>query len=134
MTTRELIIKHEGKKLYPYRDSVGKLTIGVGHNLDDNGLSNAAVEFILDEDIQIAVNELIDIFEDFDTLPDGVKSVLVDMMFNLGYNRFKGFKKMIAAIRNHDYELAAKEAADSKWCSQVGTRCTENCAILAKGE
>lgn len=134
MTTKELITKHEGKRLYAYKDSVGKLTIGVGHNLDDNGLSNAAVEFILDEDIKNAVSELVDIFEDFDTLPNGVQSVLIDMMFNMGYHRFIGFKKMISAIREHNYERAAKEAADSKWCSQVGIRCTENCAILAKGE
>jgi len=130
MTTRELIIKHEDKKLYPYKDTVGKLTIGVGHNLDDNGISNATAEFILAEDINTAEDELVDVFPKFDTYPDEVKMVMTDMMFNMGYHRFVGFKKMIKAVKAGDYKLASVEARDSKWCKQVGSRCKENCSIL----
>lgn len=130
MKAIDLIIKHEGKKLYPYRDSVGKLTIGVGHNLDDNGLSNRVVEMILKEDINSAIEELDDIFDNWDELPEIVQAVMIDMMFNLGYNRFIKFKKMIAAIKNHDYKKAAEEAKDSKWCKQVKSRCEENYALL----
>jgi len=130
MTAKELITKHEGKKLYAYRDIVGKLTIGVGHNLDDSGLSNAAVEFILNEDIANAVGELKDVFEEWDGIPEQVQAVMIDMMFNLGYSRFNKFKNMIAAVRAGDYKLAAKEAKDSKWCKQVGIRCEENYNIM----
>jgi len=130
MTTRELIIKHESKKLYPYRDSVGKLTIGVGHNLDDNGISNSVAEFMLAEDIKTAEDELIDVFPEFDTYPEKVRMVMTDMMFNMGYHRFIGFKKMIKAVNNRDYKLAAAEAKDSKWCKQVGSRCDDNINIL----
>jgi len=126
----ELITKHEGIRLHPYRDSVGKLTIGVGHNLDDNGISLATAQFMLEEDIANAVSELKDIFEGWDELPDTVQAVLTDMMFNLGYNRFIKFKRMIAAIRIQDFKQAAKEAKDSKWCAQVGSRCLENISIL----
>lgn len=129
MNAKDLIIKHEGIVLYPYRDSVGKLTIGVGHNLDDLGISRRAAEFILDEDIANAEEMLEEVF-DIENLPPDVKAVMLDMMFNLGYNRFIGFKKMIAAVKAGDYKLAAKEAKDSKWCKQVGSRCEESYKIL----
>lgn len=129
MNAKDLIIKHEGMVLYPYRDSVGKLTIGVGHNLDDLGISRRAAEFILDEDIANAEEMLEEVF-DVESLPSSVKAVMLDMMFNLGYNRFIGFKKMIAAVKAGDYKLAAKEAKNSKWCKQVGSRCEENYKIL----
>ena len=35
------LIDHEDIKLKPYRCSAGKLTIGVGRNLDDNGITRA---------------------------------------------------------------------------------------------
>jgi len=129
-TTKELIKKHEGIRLRPYKDSVGILTVGVGHNLEANGISVAVAELMLEEDIAIAVNELKDIFEEWEEIQESVKSVLIDMMFNLGYTRFSKFKRMIGAIRIQDYKLAAKEATDSKWCEQVGARCTENYNIL----
>jgi len=33
------IIEHEGLKLKPYHCPAGKLTIGVGRNLEDKGIS-----------------------------------------------------------------------------------------------
>ena len=130
MEAQELITKHEGIRLHMYKDSVGVNTIGIGHNLDDNGISLATAQFILEEDIANAVSELKDIFEEWDDIPTTVQAVLTDMMFNLGYNRFTKFKRMIAAIRIQDFKQAAKEAKNSKWCEQVGKRCLENISIL----
>ena len=131
MTTKELIRKHEGLELMPYKDSKGKLTIGVGHNLDANGVSLHVAEIMLQEDINIAIVGLEHIFKDlWYTLPKPVQSVMIDMMFNLGYPRFSGFKKMIAAIKIGDWEEAAKEAEDSRWCKQLPTRCKDDANML----
>ena len=130
MTTKDLIKKHEGTKLYLYKDSLGITTIGTGHNIQDNGLSRTACDFILDEDIANAVSELKDVFEHWDEIPDVVQSVMTDMMFNLGSNRFSTFKHMINAVKDGNYKLAAKEAKDSKWCDQVGSRCEDNYNLL----
>ncbi|MEA2058987.1 MAG: hypothetical protein U9P10_00310 [Thermodesulfobacteriota bacterium] len=46
----------------------------------------------------------------------------VDMRFNLGPNRFRYFKKMIAAVKNQDFVQAAAEMKDSRWYNQVGQR------------
>jgi len=130
MTIEDYISENEAVRLRPYIDTVGKLTIGVGRNLDDNGLSLDEVEYLLKNDIKRCKVELEDIFEDFVDFPENVKLVLIDMVFNLGVTRFLGFKKMIGALKIPDYKLAAKEAKDSKWCRQVGVRCEKNTKLL----
>ena len=52
------LIEEEGMKLKPYRCPAGKLTIGVGRNLEDKGLSNEEALFLLQNDIIEAVKEL----------------------------------------------------------------------------
>ena len=130
MTIKELVKKHEGTELFLYKDAVGITTIGTGHNIQQRGLSRKACDFILDEDILYATEELEDIFTHWDAFPDVVQMVLIDMMFNLGYNRFITFKNMIRAVKVGNYKLAAKEAKDSKWCKQVGSRCEDNYNLL----
>ena len=58
----EQLKKHEGLVLKPYKCPVGKLTIGYGHNLEDNGLSQSVCEYILIEDIEEAKRNLYAIF------------------------------------------------------------------------
>ena len=123
MNIKELLIKHEGLRLKPYKDSVGKLTIGVGRNLDDVGISKIEAMYMLQHDIQRSENELREIFLKYDELPENVKIALIDMIFNLGKPRFLKFKKMIQAIKDKDFKKAAEEAKNSKWCKQVKSRC-----------
>ena len=122
---KELLIKHEGLRLKPYKDTVGKLTIGVGRNLDDNGINKNEAMYMLENDINRCINELKEIFPDFDDLPENIKIALIDMIFNLGKPRFLEFKKMIEAIKKRDFKRAAVEAQDSRWCKQVRRRCED---------
>jgi len=123
----DFIISNEDMRLKPYTDTVGKLTIGVGRNLDDNGISEMEALLMLKNDIDNATKDLESIFgsEFFNELPEDVIIALTDMMFNLGKTRFLGFKNMIQAIKNKDFERASREAVDSKWCKQVGLRCAK---------
>ena len=130
MTTEEYIKKHESMVLKPYTDSVGKLTIGVGRNLDDNGISEDEALYMLSHDIKTVTDDLHSIFEDFSYLPYDVQLALTDMIFNLGKPRFLGFKKMIQAIKDKDFKEAARQAKDSKWCKQVGSRCEDNYNLM----
>jgi lysozyme len=52
------------------------------------------------------------------------------MIFNIGYTRVLGFKKMLAAIKRDDYQTAAKEMLDSNWARQVGNRATKLAALM----
>ena len=48
---RSQLERHEGLRLKPYRDTVGKLTVGYGRNLEDVGISRDEADFMLDNDI-----------------------------------------------------------------------------------
>lgn len=113
---------HEGVRPKPYRDSVGKLTIGVGRNLDDNGLRPDEIELMLDNDIRDAEGDARAIFPAFDSLSDNRRAALVDFCFNLGRARALGFVNMREAIAAGDFERAAESMLDSRWSKQVGVR------------
>ncbi|CCK78994.1 glycoside hydrolase family protein [Desulfobacula toluolica] len=116
------LIKHEGLRLKPYHCPAGKLTIGVGRNLEDKGITEKEAALLLENDIEECLEDLKTIFQEFDLLPEPVQRVLVDMRFNLGPNRFRRFKKMIAAVEHQNFNQAAMEMKDSRWYSQVGKR------------
>lgn len=112
----------EGVRAKPYRDSVGKLTIGVGRNLDDVGLRPDEIALCLENDIAAAEADARVLFEGFDRLSANRRAVLVNMAFNLGRDRLAGFKKFRAAVDARHYALAAEEMLDSRWAQQVGIR------------
>jgi len=123
-TIEELIRKHEGYSEKLYSCSAGKLTIGIGHNIEDLGLHPDVIEHQFVIDVEAAIKDTRRLFPSFDDLPDNKQAVLVDMMFNLGFSRLAKFKKMIKAIENKDWSKAADEMKDSKWAVQVGRRAT----------
>ena len=61
------------------------------------------------------------------------KVVLVDMCYNLGINRFLGFKKMLAAVKEGNYDTAADEMLNSKWATQVKGRAVELAQLMREG-
>jgi len=117
------LIEHEGLKLKPYYCPAGKLTIGVGRNLEDKGISQKEAAFLLKNDIDECISDLEDLFkEKFDSFPEQVKIVLIDMRFNLGATGFRSFRKMIKAVNESNFDKASKEMKNSNWYSQVGKR------------
>ena len=125
---KSLLKPNEGQNIingrhYMYPCTAGKLTVGWGHNIEDNGISNAIAEAILDEDIDESLADLNKLFPNFFLLPQTVQLVLADMRFNLGHNRFRTFKNMIAAVECQDWPQMVFEMEDSKWCGDVKSRC-----------
>lgn len=118
------IKEHEGLVLKPYKCTANKLTIGYGHNLEDNGLSKTACEFILSEDIDEAKKNLYAVFtrKFYESLNDNQKIALIDMMFNLGLSRFLTFKKFIQAVKNKDFIKASAEIINSRAYQQNKSR------------
>lgn len=123
----------EGIREKPYRDTVGKLTIGIGRNLDDVGLSKSEIYFLLDNDIAEAENVVRSMIDRFDDLTEERKAVLINMAFNLGATRFAGFKNTLQAVRDERWADAAQGMLDSKWAQQVGVRAVR-LATAMKGE
>jgi lysozyme len=123
----------EGERLDMYKDSVGIWTIGVGHNIEEKGVSQAVSRMMLREDIN-------EVLEDVRSLPyyndlDPVRQLVVaDMVFNLGLSRFLNFKNFNKALAIPDYVLAAHEMQDSKWYVQVGRRAEKLKAAMITGD
>ena len=128
MNFREILkddlILHEGYRSKPYVDTVGKITIGVGFNLDDNGLPSKIIEELLDMTMKEAIENAQSFIRNFDDLSDNRKAVLANMAFNLGLNRFRGFKRLRTAVETSQFDLAAMEMLNSHWAKQVGQRAT----------
>ena len=130
---RELLIKHEGLRLKPYRDTVGKLTLGVGRNIEDIGITHDEAMMLLTNDIVRVTSEVEKTFGWFKSLDVVRQDAIHDMNFNVGLTRLQGFKKMLEALRVQNYSVAAKEALDSKWATQVGPRAKDIAIMLEKG-
>ena len=127
------IIRHEGMRLKPYKCTSGKLTIGVGRNIEDNGITEAEALILLMNDIERCKWEVETAFSWFTKLDTARYDVLVNMCFNMGISRLWSFKKMLAALKKGDYKTAAIEGLDSRWARQVGNRAIELMNII-KGD
>ncbi len=131
---RRMLIRHEGLRLKPYRDTVGKLTIGVGRNLDDVGISPREAMFFLANDILKVRREVKRAFPWFSRVYPARRNVVLIMVFNLGLPRFRQFRKAIAAIKDRRWDDAAREMLDSRWAKQVKGRAKELARIMRKGK
>lgn len=131
---REQLLRHEGMRLKPYRCTAGKLTIGIGRNLDDCGISQTEAYMLLENDIQDCEKQLLDaIPEIYNALNDVRKSVLLNMCFNLGIKGLLGFANTLAFIKAGDWERAANNMLVSRWAKQVGMRAIELSELMRKG-
>lgn len=113
---------HEGLELKPYKCTTGKLTIGYGRNLTDNGISTFEADAFLEVDARTALEDAKAVVPCYEYLNKARQAVLIDMAYNLGRTKLKGFKKMIQAIEDCDYDEASFQMIDSVWGTQVGER------------
>lgn len=133
LAVKNWIKKCEDCELHPYFDSEGVLTIGWGRNLRDNGISQEEADYLFDNDFRIC-ERLLAACPWYVDQPKGVQAALINMCFNLGLPRLKGFKRMIAALLAKNYTLAAQEALNSKWATQVGQRAKDVAVMLREGK
>lgn len=128
-----MLIRHEGLKLKPYRCTAGKLTIGVGRNIEDNGITEVEARMMLRNDIEVSRSPLLKL-KWFTELNPARQDVVINMVFNLGLSRFLKFKKTIAFLQDKQWENASIEMLNSSWAKQVGNRAQELAAIIVTGK
>jgi lysozyme len=131
---RETIIRHEGTRLDMYQDTLGIWTVGVGHNIQEKGISQAVMELMLEEDLAEAVSELQRSVSFFSKMPEQVQEALVNLAFNMGIPRLMQFKKTLAYLRDGNFEAAADELLDSRYAEQVGRRADEVADMIRTAE
>lgn len=137
MTDRDRLVaqlrRHEGERLKPYRDPLGYLTIGVGRNLDVNGIRPDESALMLANDIDAAERGVSQMLSWFPALDPVRQAVLVNMAFNLGVNGLLEFHRMLAAVEHQQYGQASDEMVDSIWAKQVKGRAIELAAQMRTG-
>lgn len=147
---REDLERHEGKRNWMYRDTLGNKTIGIGFNMERKGgkalmkrllkLSNKEVQEVLDgkreltdsqintlfnEDLRSARADARSLFPSYDDQPRDIQDVLTNMSFNMGKTTFSKFKNFKKAIEARDYNQANIQMTNSLWFKQVKTRGVE---------
>lgn len=122
MTLIDQIKRDEGLRLSPYKDSVGKLTIGYGRCLDTRGITKDEAEYMLANDLHSVQIELTARLPWITDLNEARQAVLFSMAFNMGIPGLLGFSITLSLIKSGQYVEAAKAMLDSKWAKQVGTR------------
>ena len=128
------IRRHEGERLKPYLCTAQKLTIGVGRNLDDRGISKQESKYLLMNDIKAVEDALVVKLPWFDTLDDVRKRVLIDMGFNLGIGGLLGFKDTLRYVSEGKYSQASRSMLMSLWADQVGQRAETLSRMMETGE
>ncbi len=125
------LIKHEGLKHFPYVDTMGNITIGIGYNLSDRGISESWINQQYQDDVSYYYNELYK-FKWYRELDPSRQIVLIDMAF-MGLNHLMSFTKMFVALEKKDYKTAAQEMLDSLWAKQVKGRAQELARAMETG-
>tara|TARA_R100000353_G_scaffold169929_1_gene133308 strand:- start:4369 stop:4800 length:432 start_codon:yes stop_codon:yes gene_type:complete len=128
------LITHEGLELKPYQCTADKLTIGVGRNIEDRGITEDEARYLLKNDIKIVEDELLSKKPMVAELDAVRQRVLVDMGFNLGIPTLLKFQNMWLAIEQEDFIQASVEMMDSRWARQVGQRAHRLSEAMRIGE
>lgn len=139
----------EGLRLFPYKCSANKWSIGFGRNFEDNpftlneliflglkertfddilarlkqkGITKSDAYYLLENDIDKVESQLKKALPWFVSAPDNVQLVLANMCFNLGLSRLLRFKNTLSLLKEGKYEEASVEMLNSKWKTDVGDR------------
>ncbi len=134
------IIRHEGIRLKPYRDTLGNWTIGVGHEITPeqatgeygNGLTEDQAMEMLEDDInkaQVEVNAL----QWTSSLCQIRQEVLIEMVFQLGMAGVMKFTDFLFRVRSGDWDGAAHAMLDSLWHRETPERCEELAHLMLTG-
>ena len=107
------LVRHEGYRQHPYTDSVGVLTIGIGRNLTDKGLSDDEIMHLFNNDIADAIDDARHLCLKYDELSQARRLVLISMVFNLGRSKLAKFDKFLGALHREEWNEAANEILDS---------------------
>ena len=139
---------HEGFKLMPYKDSLGKLTIGIGRCIDTHPFTEKELSFVGDwkhgitvsaayqlckNDINECQSKLNKLGAWFHNLDDERKYALLDMCFQLGFDGLCKFKNMLKHIQSKDWQGAYYECLNSKYGKQTPTRAKRIALLLKTG-
>ncbi len=106
----------EGVKTRVERDRLGFLTVGVGHKVVPKDklkagdvIGPARIHSLFEQDFRIATDGAQHILQKIGPQPREVRSVLTNMVFQMGLSGVKKFDGFLAALKAGDFQRAAQE-------------------------
>ena len=127
------LMRDEGTRLKPYKDTRGVLTIGTGRNLDSVGISESEAANMLSNDIIRVELELDRDLPWWRGLDQVRQRVLINMAFNMGIGTLLTFHETLESVRLKAYYAASKDMLVSEWARQVGARASRLAAMMNSG-
>jgi len=135
----ESVKKHEGFKDHVYLDSLSKRTVGYGHLCVEDHWEGGKkydqeyLEDILEKDLQSAIDQAHDMCQGME-ISDDAKSIICEMIFQLGGNGVSKFKNMWKALKENppNYKEASVQMLDSRWAKQTPNRAKEMAGHMEK--
>ena len=134
---KEQLIIDEGVKYETYLDHLSLKTCGIGHLCREDDpeydlplgakVSEERVTELFEQDIQSVIMDCKKVYDDWDKLPETVKQVIANMMFNLGLPRYSRFRRHIQAVTDGNWQESANQMRDSRWYRQVTNRAERLC-------
>nr|BAR28581.1 Phage-related lysozyme (muraminidase) (COG3772) [uncultured Mediterranean phage uvMED] len=127
----EMLKRHEGLRTFAYNCSQNKLTIGIGRNLDANGISEEEAHYLLYNDINKVQKELTKNWGVWRTFPERARMVCIDMAFQMGITGFMSFRETRKLMELGKWLEASEEVLRSKYAVQTPSRALYNSRQLA---
>ena len=148
-------VENEAYRECMYYDTEGHPTVGIGCNLDEPGarsklesvgadfdavksrrqcLTDSQIKTLFQRDMDTAVSDVKKWISNWSSLGLPQQSALADMSFTMGLTRLRTFVRMKAAIERGDFNGAADEMKNSKWCrEQAPNRCARDIRCMKSG-
>ena len=132
MNSVDKVAAEEGFREMMYDCPAGYKTIGFGMNLEATAMPKYIAKLWLKALIMEIEGDLSK-YEWFTTMNDTRRTVLVDMVYQMGLSGVMKFKNMIKALEARNYNLAAVEMMDSNYAKQTPERAIRNSEALHRG-
>ena len=129
---RDELEADEGCRYEIYLDHLGYHTFGIGHLVVKGDpeygkepwtqVTGSRVKEAFEDDVESVLTDCEKLYVQWEHLPEEVKLIVANMMFNMGYTRLSKFKGMKRGVDARDWNAAADEMVDSRWYRQVTNR------------
>jgi lysozyme len=123
---KKRLLDFEGMVLTAYRCKSNLLTIGVGRQIENRGITEEEALYLLENDIKETIAQLDKHWAVWTSFPPKAQHVCVDLVFNMGINTFMSFRKTRSYMELGEWEKAGDELLNSQYAKQVGRRAIFN--------
>jgi len=144
MDVYQLIKREEGFRKSAYYCTEGYPTIGIGWKIGKKGQPLEDFEMItVSESVALSqmagtitemTRKIESLMPELAALYEPRRAILLSMAYQMGVSGLFGFRNMIQAIKDQDWERAYTEGLDSRWARQTPERALRHMKTILTGD